>query len=190
MAAGGENRWPPLGRCDGHGHACRRSASKDVGGASSSVESLPPGGQISAGTGVLSSSRAGFGRSVVKHPLGAGSWGVVAACPRAWDCAGFAGGVSVPRTTVLGGRPWALPSRPARCSAFPGLGMAPCRSRSRGGSPERPCTGELDIGGCWLLLDRPPSPPAFASRRWSWTARHFNVWLSRHPGPAGRMTVS
>lgn len=28
------------------------------------------------------------------------------------DCAGFAGGVFVPRTTVLGGRPWALPILP------------------------------------------------------------------------------
>jgi hypothetical protein len=31
---------------------------------------------------VLSSLRADFGRSVVKHPPWAGSWGVLAACPR------------------------------------------------------------------------------------------------------------
>ena len=49
---------------------------------------------------VGSSLRRTFGRRSSPTPsFGAGGWGVLAACPRAWDCAAFRGRGFVPRTT-------------------------------------------------------------------------------------------
>jgi hypothetical protein len=60
-----------------------------------------------------------------------------------------------------------FPSRSARRrGAVPSLEMAPCGSRSRGGSPERPCTGELAIGVG--QLDPGASPPPLQLRRPPW----------------------
>jgi hypothetical protein len=73
MAAGGEIWWPPVGRCDGRGWGDLVAASGEkrwprVGPVEAST--APGGGQISAGAGLLSSLRAGFGRSVVASPEG------------------------------------------------------------------------------------------------------------------------
>jgi len=91
---------------------------------------------------------------------------VVVACPQGWDCAGFAGGVSVPRTTGALARPWARPVLPG--AAAP-RSQAVRRLRPGHARHGRACywrsstrpwcftpsvastSGSLDIRGLWPL---------------------------------------
>ena len=148
----------------------------------------PPGGQISAGAGLLSSLRAtlwSFGRQ--PPPASAPAAEVfLPLAPWAWDCAAFRGrGFCLPRTTAALAGPWALPSRPARRAAVPGFEMAPS-SRRIAGSPlrgprsdpgasrSRASKGELDIGGRGLDPGASPPPVLPLRRRPSWP-RQFTI---------------
>ena len=103
-------------------------------------------------------------RSSATPQLRRGELGCCCRLPPGWDLLRFAGGAfaCLERPPPWRGR-GLFPSRPARCPAVPGLEMAPYRSRSRGRSPGRPCTGELDIDGRsarpWYFT---PSPAPFA----------------------------